>query len=60
MVVLTNSGLLAEIGEDDASRTLDEAIEEAREYLGMGETGEGREQKAERASGGRRQEAGGS
>jgi SulP family sulfate permease len=60
MVVLTNSGLLAEIGEDDASRTLDEAIEEAREYLGMGETGEGREQKAERASGGRGQEAGGS
>jgi SulP family sulfate permease len=40
MVVLTNSGLVAEIGEEDAARTLEEAIEEAREYLrGEKETG---------------------
>jgi SulP family sulfate permease len=44
MVVLTNSGLLDEIGEQDVTRTLDEAIEEARELLGETER---REQKAE-------------
>ncbi|HEU6453362.1 MAG TPA: SulP family inorganic anion transporter [Gemmatimonadaceae bacterium] len=47
MVVLTNSGLLAEIGEEDAARTLDEAIEEAREHLGIGEKRESRKQTAE-------------
>ena len=51
MVVLTNAGLLDEIGEQDATRTLDEAVEEAREHLGetgeAGETGESRKQQAE-------------
>jgi hypothetical protein len=48
MVVLTNSGLLDEIGEHDATRTLDEAIEETRMWLGLGEEGiESREQRAE-------------
>ena len=45
MVVLTNSGLLDEIGEYDAARTLDEAIQDAREYLGV-EGGEARVQEA--------------
>ena len=49
MVVLTNSGLLEEIGEHDAARTLDEAIEDARAFLGMQSAGEaeGRKQKAD-------------
>ncbi len=46
MVVLTNSGLLAEIGEADATLTLDEAIEEAREYLGMSQSKESGQQEA--------------
>jgi hypothetical protein len=45
-VVLTNSGLLDEIGERDAAHTLDEAIEEARAEVG-GEGEESRKQEAE-------------
>jgi SulP family sulfate permease len=40
MVVLTNSGLLDTIGEHDTTHTLDEAIAEAREYLGVELRGE--------------------
>ena len=52
MVVLTNSGLLDEIGEHDAARTLDEAIQGAREYLGVegGEKAESRKQEAVKGS----------
>jgi SulP family sulfate permease len=52
MVVLTNSGLLDEIGEQDATRTLDEAIEEAREHLRVSEKGTGA-RKQETAGGSR-------
>ncbi|HEY9450755.1 MAG TPA: SulP family inorganic anion transporter [Gemmatimonadaceae bacterium] len=49
MVVLTNSGLLEEIGEHDAARTLDEAIEDARAHLGMERAeAESRKEKAEK------------
>jgi SulP family sulfate permease len=47
MVVLRNAGLLDEIGESDSTRTLDEAIDAAREYVEAGgKTEESRQQTA--------------
>ena len=55
MIALQNSGLLDEIGEADATRTLDEALDRAREQLGLAperQKAESREQKAGTALGG--------